>query len=73
MKKAKANPTIPRTIEELKNVASDLTFRLGQIEYQVSVFQTDAKSLKEQLVVINQEGAERNRLDAEADKAVKNV
>lgn len=63
MKKQKIS-SIPRTIEDLSKVAADLTFQLGKLAYQISVHETEAQELKKQLLEINLEGAERNKLDA---------
>lgn len=56
----------PRKLEEIQAEYNQLSARAGQNQYQSYVLAEDLKSLNRRLVEVNQEAAERNKLDAAA-------
>lgn len=60
---------VPRTMEEINKAYSALVSELGQAEYQVYVHSTNATSLKKQILDVNLEANQRQKLDEEKAKA----
>lgn len=56
----------PRTLEELTKIAQQLTFEIGNAQYQAFVFTQEAERLSVKLRQINQEGRDRQELDKKA-------
>lgn len=61
----------PRSLEEIRKEAGDLTFSIGNEEYICYIKQQDVARYKKRLQEVNQEGAERIRLDQQASEATK--
>ncbi len=60
-------PKDPRPMPEIEQDHANVCARLGMLEYQISVLQEDAKSLKENLRNINYEAAARKESDAKTE------
>ena len=56
----------PRAIEDIQKEYAQLCAKVGQTAYQIFVLQRDLDEANEQLLTLNQEGAARQKLDAEA-------
>lgn len=66
--KKDSNPQ-PRELAEIQKDYNQTALAAGQAAYQVFVYQREQAQLNERLLALNREGAERQRLDAEAKKA----
>lgn len=62
--KSKQKP--PRPFDELQKLAQELTYRLGDVNYRISVFQHEVETLTAELRQVNEEGARRAQLDKKA-------
>jgi hypothetical protein len=63
-------PQEPRSQEVLKAEMQTLLVQLGNQRYQMAVHESAVNQLIQQIANMNAEGAERQRIDAEAAKAV---
>lgn len=62
--KIKLPPPQPRSLEELNRLHNELCARAGAYQYQVSVYQEEIAKLNQSLRQVNEEAAERRKLDA---------
>lgn len=62
--------SVPRSIEDITKEYVDIKNRLADSQYQVYVFKREADAASKRMLELNQEGAERNRLNAEIEKEV---
>ncbi len=65
-KKNKQAAPAPRELKDIQLAYQQLCLRAGQTQYQISVLSDDLKELNRQIVAVNNEGAARKQLDAEA-------
>ena len=56
----------PRQLEEITKEYNIIAARLGAVHYQGLVMQREAEELIKKMSSLNSEGADRNKLDAEA-------
>jgi hypothetical protein len=63
----------PRTIDEIRNEANQLTFQIGNMEYVQFIQNQDLEVWKKRLQEVNREAAARQKLDAQAAEAAKNA
>lgn len=56
----------PRELKDIQNEYNQLSLRAGQCQYQTFVLGKDLEQINHRLVQVNQEAAERNKLDAAA-------
>lgn len=64
------NVTVPRALDDIMKDSNELLFKLGVANYRINVHTQEAKEITEQLIKVNYEAAERNKLDSElAEKA----
>lgn len=69
-KRRQSLPTVPpRDLKDIQVEYNQLSLRAGQNQYQSYVLAQDLKGINQRLVEVNQEAAERNKLDAK-DKEV---
>lgn len=59
------NITVPRALEDIMKESNELLYKLGVAKYRVDIHTKEAEEITEQLVKVNYEAAERNKLDAE--------
>jgi hypothetical protein len=64
---------IPRSKDDIMKAYYELRGRAGEAQYQVYVFEQELKNLNAQLVNLNIEMTERQKLDKEKDAAEKPV
>lgn len=57
---------VPRSSKELQDICNQLLVAVGKAQYHKSLLEEELKNLTSQLMAINNEGAERQRLDAAA-------
>lgn len=72
MKKKSVNteqPHIPRQMDELRTEYSQMVSRLGELHYQISVYQREIGELQVHIVNVNNEAAKRIELDNAAKAA----
>lgn len=67
-KKNEIEAAAPREISVLQQEYGQLINRAGELQYQISVYQTELNAVNGNLVSVNQEAAQRKQLD-EAAKA----
>ncbi len=58
--------SIPREMPEIQKEYQERTFALGQLRYQVHIFEKEIRQLNQRLELINNEAAARKELDAKA-------
>jgi hypothetical protein len=63
--------SVPRSSEIIQNEYSQLSFRAGQTQYQIGVYQDELKRMNELMRQLNYEAAARNQLDAQAAEDAK--
>ena len=66
---ARAKPQPPRTLEELTKAYSDLAAQHGNLDYQRRCLEMETQRTWQQMLNINQEAAERQKLDADKKAA----
>lgn len=59
----------PRKLEDIQKEYTELKYRLGEVQYLTFVYDLEVQTLCEQMRVINNEAAARQKLDTET-KAV---
>lgn len=59
----------PRALADIQQEYQQLCLKSGQFQYQKYVLERDLEVANKRLFEINSEAAERNQLDAEAQKA----
>lgn len=64
--KVSIKPKVPRTTEELTKAYQDLAARAAQSQYLVYVHTRALEDVNEQMMAVNQEAAERQKLDKAA-------
>ena len=60
--------SIPRTMPEIQAAYQQMCANLGQVDYQLSVYNKEKDKIRSQLEAINNEAAARQQLDKEAPK-----
>lgn len=68
---AKEAPKEPRSEADIRKEYADVALAAGQAQYQVYVYQRELDKLNLQLLNLNNEGAERQKLDRAAAEAAK--
>lgn len=59
----------PRTLEDLQKAYQQIAFKLGEAQYLVNTYSAEVKKLSDELLRINNEGADRQRLNAQTEAA----
>lgn len=60
----------PRVIDEIQKEYRQLATQSGEVQYQIYALEQNLEELNKQMIVLNHEGAARQKLDREAaDKA----
>lgn len=62
-------PSIPRPLVDIQNEYSQTSFKAGNVQYQIHVYQRELTQLNQELERLNNEAAARNQLDAQAKAA----
>lgn len=66
-KKAFPTDSAPRSLDDLMKVYGEMVNQLGQLTYQISVYQTEVTRLTAEIVAVNQEAARRKELDSKKE------
>ena len=62
--KGQASPQAPRSMQELEKEFQSLSAQAANAQYKVYIHGEELKELNKRLVQVNQEAAERSKLDA---------
>lgn len=68
-KKIKTKPVEPRSMDEILKDNQELKTKAADAQYLIYVYTKQLESLNQDLLKLNQEGAARQQLDAEAKKS----
>jgi hypothetical protein len=72
-RKIKTTPQEPRLMDAINTEYSELIGKVGQAQYQAYIYTQKVAELNRELERVNQEAAERKRLDAEAQTKTEEV
>lgn len=61
-------PPVPRAMDEIQKVYSELCARAGALQYKITIDNKSLDELNEALVNVNNEAAARQQLDAKTVK-----